>query len=246
MSDTVILALVVAFPAVVTSVMVVLGNRANVKAARLAKVQDAEIRKEEKQQDYARADLIEERHSKEAKQLLDRQDVLAKKADEAAGILKTNTAAAVKASDDAMKASAETQGRLQQIHTLVNSNLTAEMKARLAAMQAGLASLLEIVDLRKSLGHSESEGAATLIKSTRAAIDELVATLDERLKATDVAAAEKATASIAATAATITAAATAAATAAITSNGPLEVTIKQDEDKPVPVKQSPPKESKPE
>lgn len=207
MSEQIILALIVAIPAIIASAIIpTIVLMINNNNARRIKEFDAKIHKQEKIDDYARADALEERRNK--------------KSDEVANILKINTAAQV-------TTAGETRGQLVQIHALVNSNLTSEMEARLAVMQTGLASLIEIAGLRKALGHSESEGAMALVNSTKEKINSLISTLETRKQVTESSAVDK----------RVTETATAAAVAALTAAGPLQVTIQQDDTNPVPVKQ---------
>jgi mannitol-specific phosphotransferase system IIBC component len=83
---------------------------------------------------------------------------------------------------------AETQGRkLDQIHTLVNSNLTAAMESELGAHKAGLVLMQEMVDLKRLSGKSPSAESLEAIKITGAKVAELRAQLDDRIKQTVVA-----------------------------------------------------------
>jgi len=74
----------------------------------------------------------------------------------------------------------ETQGQLRQIHTLVNSNMTAAMQAQLAALKGQLV-LME--RLAKETPPSEDEVAT--FKAIEAQIAELEAALHDRLIATE-------------------------------------------------------------
>lgn len=199
MSEQLIIALIVS--AVVPTVLVLINNYNTRKQKR----DDTDARKQEKLDDYKRADEIEERRKRES--------------DQVASLLKTNTAAIV-------ETTGETQGQLRQIHALVNSNLTSEMEDRLTFMQAGLASLIEIVELRKTMGHPESDGARAQIGFMRDAIAKLQATILTRYQVTEAATVEK----------KVTESATKAAVAALTASGPLAVKIEQDDTNPVPVK----------
>lgn len=206
MSEQILVALIVAVPTVLASAVVpTIILMMNNSSARKAKEFDAAVRKQEKIDDYTRADALEARRKKET--------------EEVASLLKTNTAVQV-------ASAGELRGQIQQVHALVNSNLTLEMEARLDVMHASLVSLIEIADLRKSMGHAENEGTTSRINVMREAIAELEDTLKMRHEVTDAAAIEKRTAETA----------TKAAVAALTSTGPLPVTIQQEDTNPVPVK----------
>lgn len=69
---------------------------------------------------------------------------------------------------------------LKVIHTNVNSNMTAEMKAARDALVALHASLKEIVRLNRVAGNEPTEDALLAIESTKAKIAELNAQLAER------------------------------------------------------------------
>ena len=156
-SDQVLLALIVAIPAVIASAIVptavLLINNKNARKI--------------KQEDYAREDALEKRHTD--------------RAEEVARLLKTNT-------EKQIETNTQTYGQLEQIHVLVNSNLTAEMEHRLSVMQAGLVSLLEIVELRKSLGQPERENTTLQIDLMQKEIVQLEEILVIRKKVTEEAA----------------------------------------------------------
>ncbi len=77
--------------------------------------------------------------------------------------------------------------KLDQIHTLVNSNLTAAMESELGAHRAGLILMQEIVDLKRLSGKSPSAESLEAIKLTTAKIDELSRTLGDRVRQTKIA-----------------------------------------------------------
>lgn len=208
MSEEILLALIVAVPTVIASTLVpTVILWMNNRHARRVKEEDASIRKQEKLDEYKRADEIEARRKQEA--------------DEVARLLKTNTAITVETAGDL-------KGQVQQVHALVNSNLTKEMKARLVEMQTGLTSQIEIADLREALGRPKSETATAHMGVMRKAIEELKDDLETRKEVTEAAASEK----------KVTEVATKAAVAAIKNEGPLAVVIQQEEGNPVPVKQA--------
>jgi len=111
-----------------------------------------------------------------------RQDEVAAKVDNAARLLKENTKAVA-------DTAAETHSQLKVIHTLVNSTLTAAIKAQYDATTRELAMMREVVDLKRKSGHEPSEEALGAIKATEATISELKSVLADRVTQTNAAAA---------------------------------------------------------
>src|SRR5689334_17347415 len=81
-------------------------------------------RRREKKEDYARQDIVAAKAAEVARLLLEQQQKAAVKAE-------------------------ETTGKLDTIHTLVNSSLTKAMQAELDATIAQVALMKEILDLNK-------------------------------------------------------------------------------------------------
>jgi len=99
-----------------------------------------------------------------------RQDEVARKAQAAA---------------DKVAEVAKSQGaKLDQIHVLVNSNMTASMQGELDAYKSNLVLLEEISSLRKAAGQDPSPTTMAVIESTKKKISELDAQLADRLKNT--------------------------------------------------------------
>jgi len=109
-----------------------------------------------------------------------REDAVAAKAEEAAKLL---LASNERVADNAKV----TNGKLDQIHTLVNSNLTASMKGELEA------TIAKLVVLKKLAGRDErdkvdvSESDLKDIRDTEARIAEMTAILNDRLQQTKIA-----------------------------------------------------------
>lgn len=83
------------------------------------------------------------------------------------------------------------QGRaLAQIHALVNSNLTASMRSELEATVRDVASMREVIALRRAAGHEPSQEAIAAVEATDNRIYELRASLTDKLHATDIGDAE--------------------------------------------------------
>jgi hypothetical protein len=81
----------------------------------------------------------------------------------------------------------QTQEKLDVIHILVNSNMTAAMQAELDATRRDLASLREVARLNEEAGRSLSDEARQVIEDTQLRISKLDAELRDRLKQTKAA-----------------------------------------------------------
>lgn len=75
-----------------------------------------------------------------------------------------------------------TNYKLDVIHTLVNSNMTAAMQAELDATVRQLALMREVTELKKTAGHDPSEETLAALELTRVKISELRAVLRDRLR----------------------------------------------------------------
>lgn len=102
-----------------------------------------------------------------------RQDALAAKAATAAAEIKAQADAADK--------------KLDQIHGLVNSNMTAAMTAEAAAVERELAGMLEIIELRKALGQEPSGEALGAVDAIRGRLAELQSQLADRARQAEIA-----------------------------------------------------------
>jgi hypothetical protein len=136
-------------------------------------------RREEKKEDYARQDQVAAQAAEAARLLVERQDAAAAKAAEAANLL-------LAANERVAQTAVVTNGKLDVIHTLVNSNYTSALQSELSTMKRELVLLLSVIDLKKAAGQSSNGDAANEIASTRAKIAELEATLADRLKQTKI------------------------------------------------------------
>lgn len=169
MTDAIWLALIVAIPPTVASVVVApltiwltnIGNR-KVKEA------EAAIRHQERVEDNARQDLIAQRAADTAEQA-------AAKAAEAASLL-------LAANERVANTAKVTNNKLDVIHTLVNSNMTAAMQAEYDATVRELAMMREVIALKKVAGHQPSAEAVNALTATETKIAEMRASLDDRLK----------------------------------------------------------------
>jgi len=103
--------------------------------------------------------------------------------DEVAARVTEATRQALAVAREAAAAVAVTSGKLDVIHTLVNSNMTAAMQAELAATVRELASLREIVNLNRAAGREPSAAALAAIGAAEVRVRELEAALRDRLQA---------------------------------------------------------------
>jgi len=135
------------------------------------------LRNVERRHDYARQDAVAAQAAVAAKLLIERQDEVAAQAREAASLLlESNKSVAATA--------AMTNQKLDIIHTLVNSNMTAAMQAEFDATVRELAMMREVVALNKAAGREPHQEALSAILATSHKIEELKANLDDRLKQT--------------------------------------------------------------
>lgn len=122
-----------------------------------------------------------------------RQDAVAQKAEDAATLLiesnrkmsaKTDETAALLLADNkkVATATATTIEKLDVIHTLVNSNMTASMQSELIAVKAQLVLIREVMTLNNAAGHTPSVDTLATEKAAQDKITELAAALHDRLK----------------------------------------------------------------
>jgi hypothetical protein len=128
-------------------------------------------RRAEKREDYARQDEVAERATEVAKQ-----------AQEAATLLVEDNQRVAKA---AALATSKTFGKLDEIHTLVNSNMTAAMQAEFDATVRELAMMREVIGLHAAAGRAPSTEAESAVTATESRIAELRAALEDRHTAQD-------------------------------------------------------------
>ena len=82
------------------------------------------------------------------------------------------------------KASLKTNTKLDVIHTLVNSNMTAAMQSELDAITRELAMMLEVIELKKANGLEPSKKALAALDTTQSKLTELTNQLEDRRKST--------------------------------------------------------------
>jgi biopolymer transport protein ExbB/TolQ len=129
-------------------------------------------RASERVADYARQDAVAARAEKNAAALLERQDKAAKL------LLESN-----KIVEETARIS---NGKLDVIHTLVNSNMTSAMQSELDATGRELAMMLEVIELKKVSGLQPTEEVISALGATRGKIVELQAMLADRRKQSEL------------------------------------------------------------
>jgi len=133
-----------------------------------AKRADAKIRRAEKLEDWAR------------------QDAVAEQAAEAATLLlAANERVAGNTEEQSRKLDDLRDGQ-QIIHTLVNSNVTREMEARLEGTRREIAGLKEIVELRKAAGQVPTKEALAAILVAEETVHSLEVDLADRRRQQEV------------------------------------------------------------
>ncbi len=108
-----------------------------------------------------------------ARDLAASQKAIADQAAEAARLL-------LAANERVAKTSLITNGKLDVIHTLVNSNMTTAMKNQLDATRATLVMMLEVVAIKKAAGEEPAVETLAEIDATKAKITELESLLADR------------------------------------------------------------------
>jgi hypothetical protein len=110
----------------------------------------------------------------------EREDKVAEQARKAADLL-------VAANERVAKTAEVTNGKLDVIHTLVNSNMTAAMQAELDATTRELAMMREVIDLKQAAGKKPTPMALAAVTATESKIHELQTALADRLKQNELA-----------------------------------------------------------
>lgn len=119
---------------------------------------------------------------------LEREEDL-RHADEVAESLHEEQLRAIEHTDEVARIAREgheaTDGQLKEIHTLVNSNMTAEMQRALDATEGQLVLMKELVRVNKKSGARPSAATLEQIKATEAKVEEMRAAIADRTRATE-------------------------------------------------------------
>lgn len=130
-----------------------------------------------KEQDYARQDEV-------AAQLEQRQDKAEAKAAQVAELLLASNKRVEK---QAAAVAEVTDGKLNQIHELVNSTLTSQIEESHGALTQQLVLMREVIALHKAAGRKPSADALESIQVIERKVAELAAKLSDRAAATKIA-----------------------------------------------------------
>jgi hypothetical protein len=172
--EAVWIALIVAVPALLGPILVA---RTTNKQRRLDKIEDWA----REDAVAAKAVLVAEQAAEAARLLRVRTDEVASKAEEAAALLLEANERVAKQTSEVAKV---TTGKLNQIHELVNSNMTIAIEDQLLANEQLLVVLVELAQLRGSDAAPETTAA---IIAAKGKIRELQSRLTDRAEATKLA-----------------------------------------------------------
>jgi hypothetical protein len=157
--------------------------------------------REDRDAEWARQDEVARRAEQAARDLAASQQKIAAQAAEAAALLLGKQEASVTAQREVARQAAvaaellvanneqvaagqlETSRKLDTIHTLVNSNMTAAMQSEFEAVVRELAVMREIMELRRVSGQEPTQDTLSAIASTETKMHELDAALADRAKA---------------------------------------------------------------
>jgi hypothetical protein len=137
-----------------------------------------------KAQDYARQDAVAAQAQKAAQLLEQRQDAAEAATAKAAKDLRASNEQVARR---VIEAAAITNGKLEQIHELVNSTLTSQMEEAYAALTQQLVLMREVVALHTTAGRVPSRQALDAIENIERKVTELGSKLSDRAKATVIA-----------------------------------------------------------
>lgn len=138
----------------------------------------------DKLEDFARQDAVAAKAEEAAALLLRHGEEVAAQAAEAATLL---LAANERVAGQSARATKTMQTQLNQIHTLVNSQLTAAMRAELTATEALLPLMHEVIALNQVAGRTPDPASLTAEQHVKARIDDLTEVLKDRGIATKIA-----------------------------------------------------------
>jgi len=134
------------------------------------------MHREDRLADYERQDKVARAAEQTATDLIASQKRIADQAAEAARLL-------LDANERVAKTAQVTNGKLDVIHTLVNSNMTAAMQAEYDATVRELAMMREVLALKEAAGGSPGPESEAAIAATEAKLAQLAAALEDRAQA---------------------------------------------------------------
>lgn len=154
-------------------------------------------RRNEQLEDYTRRSMVATRAEETERLLLERQNIIAEKVQEAANLLAIQQRAVsekaeetasllLESNERVAKSALLTNGKLDQIHTLVNSNMTAAMTAVLDAREISLQLMKEVSALKAAAGRPPSKSSISAINQAQKKVSKIKADLAHRLKQTEI------------------------------------------------------------
>jgi peptidoglycan DL-endopeptidase CwlO len=170
------------------------------------------MHREDQLADYQRQDRVAATAAATAREAAEQVRLVAAQAAHAARALQAAQTESIRRTDEVARATAaqaarsdarldDTNSKLDIIHGLVNSTLTASMQSELDALVTSLAMMREVVDMKRTAGHEPTAESAIAIADTTARIAELQAALADRAAQAAATAAAQAAATAAAQAA---------------------------------------------
>lgn len=142
------------------------------------------LNRSEKREDWARQDAVAAQAAEVAALLLAQQQATTAETRQASERL-------LAANERVAEATSEQSDKLDVIHGLVNSQMTAAIQSELAATERDLSSLREIVELNKAAGRAPSPQALADIAATVSRIEELKIKVEDREEADRIARAQQ-------------------------------------------------------
>jgi len=133
--------------------------------------------RDDRQADWDRQDAVAAAAKQTATDLAASQKRNADQAAEAATLL-------LAANERVAHTAQVTNGKLDVIHQLVNSSMTAAMQSELDATVRELAMMREVMELKRAAGTEPAPETLAAIDATQAKIGELAASLQDRANAT--------------------------------------------------------------
>lgn len=138
------------------------------------------MHREDKLEEYRRQDEVARKAAQAAADLVASQKQIADQAAEAATLLL--------AANERVAATARvTNSKLDTIHGLVNSSMTAAMHSELDALVTSLALMHEVMDMKRTAKSEPTAEALLAVRTTEAKISELRAVINDRLQQTETA-----------------------------------------------------------
>ena len=137
------------------------------------------MHREDQLADYKRQDEVAKEAKETAIAMAEQQDVIIRQQHEATEAARVRDGHAEKIAAAVAKSNGD---KLDVIHQLVNSQLSATIKSELDAHVTSLALMREVIDMKRVAGSEPTEEALIAIESTKAKIAELRTTLADRLR----------------------------------------------------------------